>query len=63
MDKPANRFYGEQRVEIKPDVYGEVIVRNINKDGADILIDNYMTAEELREASHLFIQLAEYLDQ
>ena len=63
MDKPANRFYGEQRAEIKPDVYGEVILRNFNKAGADILIDNYLTAHELREAAHLYNQLAEVLER
>ncbi len=67
MDKPANRFYGEQRVEIKEGTYGIV---NVSRGpfGTDetrwvgVASDIY-TAEELREAAHLFVQLAEALER
>lgn len=63
MDKPANRFYGEQRVEIKPGEYGKVEFHGFRYGYAHIDCATLLTAEELREAAHLFTQLAEYLDQ
>ncbi len=67
MDKPANRFYGEQRVEIKPGKYGIVDVSRgpFDSDKAHwvgVFSDVY-TADELREAAHLFVQLAEALER
>lgn len=64
MDKPANRFYGEQRVGIKPGVYGNVRVGMHDQPGwVNVYLDAPgQTADELREAAHLFVQLAEYLD-
>lgn len=62
MDKPANRFYGEQRVEIKPGDYGPVCVYGYDGEYAKIDCRMFMNADELREASHLLAQIAEYLE-
>jgi len=67
MDKTANRFYGEQRVKIKPGWYGVVSYCGSfpganGVDLAELSVPDFMTADELREAAHLFVQLAEYLD-
>ncbi|QHJ81422.1 MAG: hypothetical protein [Bacteriophage sp.] len=65
MDKPANRFYGEQRVDIKPGNYNGVKISGIDIKDRDLtvgIIYERMTADELREAAHLFVQIAEYLD-
>jgi len=63
MDKPANRFYGEQRVEIKTGDYGKVRLHGFRKGYAHIDCATLLTADELREASHLFNQLAEALER
>ena len=63
MDKPANMFYGEQRVAIKPGEYGKVILRGFRKGSAHIDCATLLIAEELREAAHLFNQLAEALER
>lgn len=62
MDKPANRFYGEQRVEIEPGDYGNVLLHGYRGDKARVEVHYYLTAEELREAANFFNQLAEYLE-
>lgn len=62
MDKPANRFYGEQRVEIKPGEYGKVEFHGFRKNYAHMTCFTLLTADELREAAHLFNQLAEALE-
>lgn len=64
-DKPANRFYGEQRVEIKPGLYGNVRVGLHDQPGwVNVYLDAPgQTVEELREAAHLFNQLAEALER
>lgn len=49
--------------DLKEGVYGEVLLRNLNKVGADILIDNYLTPYELREAALLFNQLATKIEK
>lgn len=68
MDKPANRFYGEQRVEIKPEWYGSVKLDGFSRGAsgtryAEIELSDLMTADALREAAHLFNQLAEALER
>lgn len=66
MDKPANRFYGEQRVEIKPGNYNGVKISGIDMKDRDLtvgIIYQRMTTDELREAAHLFNQLAEALER
>ncbi len=74
MDKPANRFYGEQRVEIKPGEYGKFrVTKRLTPDTIGVSFPvtpyddsvgfSYLTAEELREAAHLFNQLAEALER
>ncbi len=63
MDKPANRFYGEQRVEIKEGRYGAVLFHGFRKGYAHIDCATLLTANELREAAHLFNQLAEALER
>ncbi len=67
MDKPANRFYGEQRVDIKKGDYGVVSYYGISKGKSGVLfaelnVPDLMTAVELREAADLFVQLAEYIE-
>lgn len=62
MDKPANRFYGEQRVEIKPGEYGKVEFHGFRKNYAHLTCFTLLTADELREAAHIFMQLAEALE-
>lgn len=61
MDKPANRFYGEQR--IAPGEYGKVILHGFRKGYAHIDCATLLTPHELREAAHLFNQLAEALER
>lgn len=61
MDKPANRFYGEQR-DIEPGEYGRVEFHGFRKNCADLTCFTLLTADELREAAHLFNQLAEALE-
>ena len=63
MDKPANRFYGEQKVEIKPGHYGSVLFYGFRNGYAHIDNHTLLTANELREAAHLFNQLAEALER
>lgn len=63
-DKPANRFYSEQRVEIKGNqIYGPVYLEKIENRCAVLVIDRILDADELREAAHLFNQLAEALER
>lgn len=63
MDKPANRFYGEQRVEIKPGWYGSVEVTHISIPYAGIkVMSGAFGTDELREMTHFLNQLAEYLE-
>lgn len=67
-DKPANRFYGEQRVEIKPGEYGEISFYGFSRGlsgamFAEVSVPDLLTADELREAAHLFVQLAEALER
>ena len=62
MDKPANRFYGEQRVGIEPGEYGRILLEGYRDNRAAIEVPYYMTADDLREAANFFNQLAEYMD-
>lgn len=64
MDKPANRFYGEQMVEIKTQQrYGPVWLDYVNGKSVGVTVDGALDADELREAAHLFVQLAEALER
>lgn len=52
------------RREIVPGVYGNIDVRKVCDDGAYITANPCKwTAEELREAAHLFSQLAEVMEE
>jgi len=66
MDKPANRFYGEQN--INPGYYGFVKFDGFSRGVsgtyyAEIEVSDMLTADELREAAHMFNQLAEALER
>ena len=66
MDKPANRYYGEQRVEIKTQKrYGPVWLEYVGDGYAYVgmNVDRGLDADKLREAAHLFVQLAEALER
>lgn len=63
MDKPANRFCGEQRVEIKPGEYGKIEFHGFRYGYAHLNCATLLTANELREASHFLAQLAEMLSE
>lgn len=65
-DKPANRFYGEQH--INPRYYGVVKFDGFSRGAsgtyyAEIEVLDLLAADELREAAHLFNQLAEALER
>lgn len=62
MDKPANRFYGERRVEIKPGDYGCISLHGYRDNKARVEVPYFLNAEELREAANFFNQLAEYME-
>ncbi len=62
MDKPANRFYGEQG-DIEPGMYGKVEFHGFRKNYAHLTCFTLLTTDELREAAHLFNQLAEALER
>lgn len=62
MDKPANRFYGEQRVGIKHGLHGNIYVHDAASGEISILGDVRFTSEEMREASHFLAQIAEYME-
>ncbi len=58
----------DKRVEVKKGDYGVVSYYGVFKGRsgisfAELNVPDLMTADELREAAHLFVQLAEYLDQ
>lgn len=50
------------RREIVPGAYGQVSVISADRGRVEIFIDATSTADQLREAAHLFNQLAEALD-
>ena len=61
-DKPANRFYGEQRTKPEIGYHGHVHV-NYNPDAGWMfsVSENNYRPDELREMAHFFNQMAEYL--
>lgn len=50
------------RREIVPGAYGQVSVISADRGRVEIFIDATSTADQLREAAHLFNQLAEALE-
>lgn len=61
-DKPANRFYGEQRVGLEHGFHGNIYVHDAANGEISIIEDVRFTSEEMREASHLLAQIAEYME-